>query len=315
MYPSFIDIKASQNTMDEKDLQARDNKINYLLQLVDDPDEEVYETVAKEFLVIGEEALEHLEHLWEVTFDNTIQKRIEHIIHQVQLEGLLQKWKDWYQNNGSILDALILTAKFRFPSLNEYEVRKQYAKLKQDIWLELNNYLTPLEQINVINGIYFNYYNISGTELHKSNEHSFYINKLFETKKGNSYSNGALLAAVLEELDVPLRCVQLPHQFLLGYFETIQPFFKLNEENSIMKLVCYMDTNNGYVYTQRDIDNYFKKIGEDQLKEHFLPLHTDQLIQIYLQELQYFLDQNGSYDAADEIGMIIKEVFKSNKET
>lgn len=296
--------------MKEANRQDRDRKLNSLLQLVDDPDPEVYETVSKEFLRMGEEVLEPLEHLWEVTMDHSVQQRITDIIHQVQFDSLLQKWENWHESKGNILDALILISRIKYPTIHELEIRKQYTKLKQDIWLELNNYLTPLEKINVINAIYFNYYNMSGVEIHQATEDSFFIHKLFETKIGNSYSNGALLAAVLEELDVPIKCILLPHQFLLGYFEVLHPFFQIDNEDAIIKLSCYMDPNNGYVYVQRDIDNYFKKIGEESQPSHFLPLPTVQLIQIYLQELQYFMDQKGDYTTAASISIILEKVFK-----
>lgn len=280
-----------------------------LIRLVDDPDEEVYATVARELQTIGVAAIQPLESLWEVTQDTQIQKRIESIIHHLQFEDLCERWKAWYEQKGTVLDALILIARYKYPELDEKQVRKQYQKLKQDIWLELNPYLTPLEQINVINSIVYNFYNFSGSEIFKSKEQHFYINKLFETKKGNSYSIGSLLSAILEELDVPLKCIQLPHQFLLGYFETFHPFFKTGEEESVMKLTCYVDPNNGYVYAQRDIDNYFQKIGEEAKSEYFLPLTTDQLIYVLLSEIQYFMEQYGDYDIAEDFAYIIQYVF------
>ena len=41
-------------------------------------------------------------------------------------------------------------------------LRNQLEKIRRNIWLELNNYLTPLEQANVLRNILFSYYQILG---------------------------------------------------------------------------------------------------------------------------------------------------------
>lgn len=279
-----------------------------LLQLIDDPDEEVYANVAERIRSMGEQVISPLESLWETTEDNAIQQRIESLIHDVQFSNLATRWKQWAEQDGSALDAMILMAQYKYPDLDEDKVRREYQKLKQDIWLELNPYLSPLEQINVINSIVFNFYNFTGIEIHRCKEDQFYIHKLFESKKGNSYSLGALLSTVLGELDVPLRCIQLPHQFLMAYFETIEPIFAFDEADSAQKLICYFDPNNGFVYAQRDIDNYFQKIGEEAKASHFLPLNKNKLILVLLKELQYYLNQYGDFQSADDVDALISIV-------
>lgn len=284
-----------------------------LLQLIDDPDEEVYSKVADRIRSMGEEVISPLESLWEITEDNAVQQRIESLIHDVQFSNLAARWKHWAEQGGSILDAMILLAQYKYPDLDEGKVRREYQKLKQDIWLELNPYLSPLEQINVINSIVFNFYSFSGIEIHRCKEDQFYIHKLFENKKGNSFSLGALLSGVLAELDVPMHCIQLPHQFLMAYFETIEPLFALDEVDTAQKLICYFDPNNGFVYAQRDIDNYFQKIGEEAKAAHFIPLKQTKLILVLMKELQYFLDQYGDYEAADDLSALISIVEKAQQ--
>lgn len=291
-----------------------EKKMNALLQLVDDPDEAVYEAVANEFLTLGVKAVEPLELLWDVTADEYIQKRIEILIHHIRIDDLIHQWNNWLESEGSILDALLLIAKMKYPNIDEELIHKQYNKLKQDIWLELNQYLTPLEQVNVVNSIFFNYYNFVGEEINHSKEDYFYINRIFETKKGNAYSLGALLSSVLMELDINLNCIQLPHQFLLAYYEIIHPFNAVQENETVMKLSCYVDPTNGNVFAQRDIDTYFKKIGEPIKDEYFLPLSHVQIAYTLLKELQYLLEGKSDYKGADMISYIIEQVFKDTPE-
>ncbi len=57
-------------------------KILALLHLVDDPDQEVFVTVADQLLRYGTEIIPNLEQLWEVTEDEAVQYRIENLIHR-----------------------------------------------------------------------------------------------------------------------------------------------------------------------------------------------------------------------------------------
>ena len=65
-------------------------------------------------------------------------------------------------------------------------------KLRRNIWLELNSYLTPMEKINVLNSIFYNYYKQKGVEITYESPEHFLINKTLESKKGNSFSNGII---------------------------------------------------------------------------------------------------------------------------
>ena len=44
-------------------------------------------------------------------------------------------------------------------------LRHQLEKIRRNIWLEVNNYLTPLEQANVLRNILYHFYQIKGVEV------------------------------------------------------------------------------------------------------------------------------------------------------
>ena len=57
-------------------------------------------------------------------------------------------------------------AKFQYPDLVTTPVLQEVEKLRRNIWLELNSYLTPLEQVNVLTRhSLYNYYGLKGTEV------------------------------------------------------------------------------------------------------------------------------------------------------
>src|SRR5690625_3484768 len=163
---------------DEREIQA-------LLRLIDDPDQEVFDTVAEKILDYGSGIIPRLESLWEVTPDEAIQERLEMLIHRVHFHILQADFKQWNEaEEPDLLTSAILVARFQYPGLSYDDILTEVKRIERNIWLELNNYLTALEQINVLNSMIYSYFNLKGTEvMHQKPEH-FLINKMMETRKG-----------------------------------------------------------------------------------------------------------------------------------
>src|SRR5690349_6021073 len=122
----------------------QNKEISALLQLIDDPDNEVFDTVAEKLLHYGREIIPNLEQLWEVTIDESVQERIESLIHRVHFQDLQQEFFDWsHSRQPELLRGAILIAKYQFPDLNVPFILTQFDQMRRNIWLELNNYLTP----------------------------------------------------------------------------------------------------------------------------------------------------------------------------
>ena len=47
----------------------------------------------------------------------------------------------------------------------------------------------------------------------------FLINKTLEARKGNAISNGIIYIVLCELLDIPVRAINIPRQFILAYVE------------------------------------------------------------------------------------------------
>src|SRR3954468_15004329 len=157
-------------------MQQNSKEITALLRLIDDPDEDVFDTVAEKLLKYGREIIPNLEQLWEVTLDESVQERIEFLIHRVHFQDLQQEFFEWsHSKNPELLRGAILVAKYQFPDLNIPSILSQFDQIRRNIWLELNSYLTPLEQVNVFNSILYNYYKMQGHELTEREPKYFFI--------------------------------------------------------------------------------------------------------------------------------------------
>ena len=61
------------------------SEITALFQLIDDPDEEVFNTISDRLLDYGSPIIPDLEHLWENTLDETTLERIEKMIYKLKM--------------------------------------------------------------------------------------------------------------------------------------------------------------------------------------------------------------------------------------
>jgi regulator of sirC expression with transglutaminase-like and TPR domain len=255
-----------------------DKEINALLQLVDDPDDEVFETVAAKIIRYGRQIIPKLETVWESTFDKLTQDRMELLIHQVRYNDLQEEVTEWSKNsNPDLLRGAILIAKYEYPDINIPALLAEFDQLRRSVWLELNNYLTPLEQVNVLNTIIYTHYKFTGNELTDRNIGNFFVNKLFDTKQGNSYSIGIVYLAICELLDIPIFAVEVPQQFLFAYIDTLYSFFS-NDPNGVQQIQFYIEPTSGMAYTQTDLDNYLKKLKQYEKANKLLPLTNKEII-------------------------------------
>ena len=270
----------------------KENKeISALLHLIDDPDEYVYNTVSDKIISFGKAIIPNLENLWENTTNEELQERIELLIHRLHFRDLTDDFTAWAAGDADLLQGALLVAKYHYPELNNNMVYQEIEKLKRNIWLELNSYLTPLEQINVITSILYNYYKQKGVEFAYNNPDDYLINKALEGKKGNAVSNGIIYLVLCEMLDVPVKAINIPRQFIMAYFD--QQHDLLNPVgHSSEKINFYIDPLNGQMYSHKDVENYFKRISVPPTTSYFRQMNNKRIIQFLLEELSKCFDND-----------------------
>lgn len=258
-------------------------EISALFHLIDDPDDEVFSTVTERIISHGRAIIPNLENLWENSPDEHVQERIELIIHKLHLRDLTEEFNDWKNGSCELLHGALLVAKYGYPDLSSNNTLQEIEKIRRNIWLELNSYLTPLEQVNVISGILYSYYNLKGNEVTYDTADDFLITKLVENKRGNSITNGILYLVLCEMLDIPAKAINIPKQFILGYFD-IDYSFPNSSKQKTEKINFYIDPLNGQVYSHKDVESYFKRISVPPVPSYYLPLDNKRIIQHLLEE-------------------------------
>lgn len=279
----------------------KENKqIKALLHLIDDPDEDVYSTVSEKILSFGKDIIPNLEQLWENIENEDTQERIEMLIHRVHFRELTEDFTAWKNNDADLMQGAYLVAKYNYPDLQPDTVKQEIEKLRRNTWLELNNYLTPIETVNVINSIFFNYYKLKGVEINYEHPDHFLINKTLESRKGNAIGNGINYLILCKLLDIPVKAINIPRQFLLGYYderyELLNPAGHASE-----KVKFFIDSLTGQMYSHKDIESYFKRLSVPPVPSYFRPLNNKKVIQFLLEELSKCFDSERNRYKMEEL--------------
>ncbi len=264
-------------------------EIAALFHLIDDPDEEVFDAISQKIVDYGKPIIPNLEHLWETTPDEGIQNRIELLIHRLHFSDLAEDIRQWsVSGHHDLMLGALLVCKFQYPDLTTTPVMQEIEKVRRNIWLELNNYLTPLEQVNIVTSILYSYYGLKGGETNYKEPNEFLLHKTLEAKRGNQISNGILYLLLCELLDIPIKAINVPKQFIIAYFKP--GYSDENLPNPIHKIEFFIDPASGQVFTHHDVESYFKRISIPPVGTYFKPQSNKKVIQQLLEEFSKCFD-------------------------
>jgi len=262
-----------------------------LLTLIDDPDQDVFDAVSEKIVDYGKPIIANLEHLWETTPEEHTQERIELLIHRLHYRDLAEDFRQWnISGHHDLMLGALLVAKFQYPDLSTSPVLIEIEKIRRNIWLELNNYLTPLEQINIVTSILYSYYGLKGGETNYTEPNEFLLHKTLQAKRGNQVSNGVLYLILSELLDIPVRAIHLPKQFVIAYFKP--GYSEENLPDPYHKIEFFIDPASGQVFTHQDVESYFKRIAVHPINSYFKPQMNKQVIIQLLEEFSKCFDSD-----------------------
>lgn len=273
-----------------------------LIALLDDPDLEVFSHVSGKLASYGPKAIPQLETAWESTLDTILQERIEQIIHQIQFDELKREFVEQINiDPDNLYRGMVLMAKYRYPDLDETQLKSEIDQVRRAIWLEMNYHLTPFEQVNVFNHVFYTLMNYAGKTADKPDSNSFFLNNVVESKKGNALSLGVLYLIIAQDLDMPVYGVDLPRHFVLAYtksfLETLPEEVDLRDE-----VIFYINAlNRGTIFTRNEITLFLKKMEKEPKEEFFTPRRNGEIIKLILLSLASTYKDEGDLQKAKEL--------------
>ncbi len=267
-----------------------DSELQALISLLDDPDADIFDEIRDKLISYGDDVIPHLESAWENSFDHLLQNRIENIIHYLQFDTIRTELAEWVKSERDLVEGSIIIAKYQYPDLEKEKIHDYIKQVTQDVWLELNDNLTALEKIKVLNRVIFGIHGFYGNTKNINSPKNSYINHVIETKKGNPITLGIIYLAVCHKLNIPIYGVDVPAHFILAYAE--------QHEDVLFYLNVF---NKGAVFNSMDIDKFLEQLKIEPKDEHYTPCSSLIIIKRLIQHLIYTYDNLGYVEKKEEL--------------
>lgn len=283
------------------------NELNALIVLLEDPDEVIYSHVKGKFLSFGQEVIPHLEAAWDDCFDEILQKRIESIIHSIQNEVVSKALKKWAtESQEDLLTGIMIVSRFQYPNFDENKFRNKITQITKDIWIEVNDELTALEKIKIVNHILFDVQKFKGnTDNYYTPENSF-IHSVLENKTGNHISLSIIYMIICKELNIPVFGVDLPQHFILAYVDDFPSIFEITN-NPTDNILFYINPfADGAIFRRTEIDEFLKQQGIEHSPNYYKPCNNLDIIKRVLRNIIFSFEKKGN--KTEELKELLNEL-------
>lgn len=279
-------------------------EVNSLIRLLDDTDAEVYQHVHQKLLSYGTEAVEYLENAFGEAFDPIQQERIANLVHEIQFGTLKNDLRLWQQSGAfDLLRGILIINRYHYPDLDEQKVINQIESIKRDIWLQMMNEASPVEQIKLMNHVFYSIHGFSGNTTNHRDPQNSYISQVLETKKGNQISLAIIYSIIAQKLDIPVYGVNLPQHFILAYLD------ESRESEFEGGILFYINAfNKGFIFGRRDVDMFLKQLNLQFDKQFYEPCSNSDIIKRVIRNLISAYEHLGSSEKVDELNELLQIV-------
>jgi regulator of sirC expression with transglutaminase-like and TPR domain len=285
--------------MNERELQA-------ILTLLEDPDTEIYETLYQSLMNKGVDIVPDLEKAWEVSENSEIQFKLENLIHKIQLNFVQKNLSNWIKDGATnLIDGAYIIARYQYPDLDMDEILNPLEKIKHDAWLEINENLTALEKVRILNHIIYDVYKFTGNTANYYSPQNSFINQVILSKKGNPISLAIVYAVVAQKLGLPIYGVNLPKNFILAYKDEFSELLYPDAKNET--ILFYINPfSRGAVLGRKEIDFFLKQQNINPDPMFYQPCTNLEIIQRLLLNLIYAYEKLGYEQKIKELKDLLK---------
>jgi hypothetical protein len=286
----------------KQDNQLR-NPIYSLISMLDEPDPAVYEKISDSITSLGSGAIPVLEDVAENSFDPEILNRLEDLIRTIHAEGIindLQRWK--VSENHDLIQFLQILSKYHYRKLDMVQLNDRIAAMQKEIWLELNENLTSLECVRLVNHFVLRTWSILPDSSNLLEADLFFLNKVLENKKAHPAALGTFYLGFCQRLTLPVFYVGLPENFILAY--TSQPHFK--PEFKPGEILFYINPLlEGVIFNKVEIERYLEQ-HEIPVQPQFFEVADNLRVGVLvLREMQKIYHGSGEQNRVSEVQRMI----------
>jgi len=273
--------------------ELNNNELSALVSLLDDDDREVLHHVQDKIISLGSGIIPFLEDKWENSFNPSLQKRIEELIHTLQFTEVKQRILEWKSSEEQdLLQGMWAIATYSYPDLLLSDLRKEIEQIYYDTWMQMKEDVHPLDLVKIINSVIFSKLRFSPNTKNFHSPGNSMINVVLETKKGNPISLCAVYLLISQKLNLPIYGVNLPNLFILTYKKGDVQFY-INA------------FNRGIIFSREDIDQYISQLQIQPEEKFYEPCSNFDLISRSLRNLSMSFEKLGELTKKEEINELI----------
>lgn len=289
-----------------------DQKVKALINLLDDPTEEVFSSVQMALLQLPVDKVPLLEEAWEQSADELLQSRLANVIHAIQfndVKNLLARWRD--EGARDLVYGVFLVARYQYPDLSFTIVNEKLNAMRRDIWLEMHDQLTSLEKVRVVNHVLFDLHGFTRNNSNFFAPTNNYINDVLETKKGNPISLSVIYSVLCQRLGLPVYGVNLPKNFILAFMDDAIAGGGMSKHNPVLFYINPI--NKGTVLGRKEIDYFLKQYHIEPNENLFYPCSNIEIVVRLLGNLISAYDAMEQHDKKDEIKQLLQILDAANQ--
>ena len=277
-------------------------ELEALISLLEDPDMQVFDNVSNRLIELGEDVVSPLEKRWEITLRPDLQERIENVIRKIQYNTLERGMDGWKSGGGTdLLFGAYLVARFQYPELLYDALNEKIEKIKKDIWLELNNDLTALEKVKVINYFFYDIYKFDKSLKKAHTPQLYLVNHVIDTCKGSPVMLGLIYAELARRLNLPIYGVNLPRNFVLCYYD---PEYHEDPNN----ILFYINpSDKGAVLGLKELKHFLRHLKIEEKEFYYTPCSGTDVIERLIINLQYAYEKSGQPEKAQSLKNLLRK--------
>lgn len=289
------------------------SEIHALLALMDDPDELVYQHVRDRLLSKGKEVLPFVTDAAASGPEcDLFQGRLSSLQAGLQQSDIKAELGDWLSEGGrNLWEGIQLVQRAVDPVWPIANSNYAFESLKREVWLELNDELTALEQVRIMNHIFFSVHEMEGVRRLPHVPQEALPTGVLSAKKGNPIGLGMLYLAVAEALGLPLRGINLPSHFILAYCDEAFIAEDLGPKGQAGILFYINPYSQGTVIGPDDVNEFLSHMEGDASAKSWRPAHSIEIVQRLVRNVVYALREQSEVQKADELLVLFEPLLSS----
>jgi len=229
-----------------------ETKIQALLRLLSDPDEQVAKTIQHEFVRLGPSALPFLEKAG--TEDMALESRVAFVKDEIRFEQLKQEFSTFVAHCSRQIDweqGAFLIAKVAYPDVDIPHYEKCLDHLAEEFRKKWHAEAAPPGKVaRLLSAFLFKDKGFSGNRIHYHDPDNSYLHRVLESRQGIPISLSAIYVFVGNRLGLPLAGVGMPGHFLV----------KIEGESPPQFVDCF---NGGALLREQDCEQFITASGLD----------------------------------------------------